>query len=168
MEWLRFLPARLGVAGALVVAIALNVGWLAYAAGTIRDRSTDRFRREAVAYIRAHPGEKFFVSPTVREWLKPHGLDSLANVTATADGSDVVFFSLYSESFEDESDWPANHRDLLVTWFGPFEVNLNYYPSWVGDDRIIAMTTARARAIRVAAVTGVTYPVHPSSLPWRR
>jgi hypothetical protein len=164
----RPLPARLALATVVIGAISANVGWMVYAAGTIEDRGSDRFRREAAAYIAAHPGQKFFVSPVVREWLGPRGLADLPNVTTTPEGSDVVLFSMHRESFEEAIDWPANDRTQLVTWFGPCEVNLDYYPSWIGDDRIIAMTTARARAIKIAVIEGRTYQPKPNRLPWQR
>jgi len=116
---IRLVPARIVLAATLVVALAVNAGWLVNAAGTIQDRKSDRFLREAVAYISAHPGQKFFVTPTVRKWLTPLGLTALANVTTTPTSSDVVLFSLYRDSYEDENNWPANQRTLLLTWFGP-------------------------------------------------
>jgi hypothetical protein len=28
---------------------------------------------------------------------------------------------------------------LTRTWFGPYEVNFDYYPAWLGSDRIVVM-----------------------------
>ena len=37
------------------------------------------------------------------------------------------------------NNWTANRFNYTVRWFGPYEVNFNYYPSWIGNDRIIVM-----------------------------
>ena len=44
--------------------------------------------------------------------------------------------------------WPSTSGHTYVT-LGPEEVNFNYYSTWIGSDRIIVMSTSRARAIGV-------------------
>jgi hypothetical protein len=36
---------------------------------------------------------------------------------------------------------------MTTRWFGPMEVNFDYYPTWQGDERIVVMPLARARAL---------------------
>ncbi len=48
--------------------------------------------------------------------------------------------------------WTANRRRLVDRWFGPHEVNFNYYPTWQGDDRILLMPMDKARRLNVQAL----------------
>ena len=45
--------------------------------------------------------------------------------------------------------WPCNYRGLSLGWFGPYEVNWDYYPTWMGDDRIVILDSARALELDV-------------------
>jgi hypothetical protein len=38
----------------------------------------------------------------------------------------------------------ANQRNLYTVLFGPYEVNFNYYPSWDGDSRVVAISMKNA------------------------
>lgn len=154
-ERVRHGPARLALLAVLVAALAINAGWLAHCVGTIRDRGSDRFRRESVAYIARHPDKRFFVQDCVRRELAPFGLSSLANVTATPDGSDIVLLSCKNAGYAAPNEWTSNDRTQFITWFGPYEVNMNYYADWVGDDRVLAMTITHARANRIPALRTV-------------
>ena len=40
--------------------------------------------------------------------------------------------------------WRANRLNYTERWFGPYEVNFDYYPSWEGNDRILVMNRADA------------------------
>ena len=46
----------------------------------------------------------------------------------------------------------ANGRARIETWFGPREVNFDYYTSWCGHDRVLVLPTAHARVIGVRTV----------------
>ncbi len=151
-EWIRYGPARLVLIASLIAALGLNAGWLVYAVGTIQDRRTDRFLTEAVSYIAAHPHQRFFVSEYVRRRLIPFGFSRLVNVTATPQASEIVLISYKHAGYKSLFYWKANDRTQFLTWFGPYEVNMNYYPAWFGDDRIVAMTTAHAQANGIPAV----------------
>ncbi|MFN2455739.1 MAG: phospholipid carrier-dependent glycosyltransferase [Pyrinomonadaceae bacterium] len=133
----------------------VNAGWLAYAAQTIVDRHTDRFTRDAVAYISTRPENRFFLSPRASAQLSSSGSRQLANVTDDPAQADTLFFYL-SEALN-RKNWPAYTPALTKTWFGAYEVNLNYYPYWSGDDRLVAMSMATARKV---GIQGVDYGSH--------
>jgi hypothetical protein len=52
--------------------------------------------------------------------------------------------------------WPANFHGLSRGWFGPYEVNWDYYTSWIGDDRIVILDTARA--LKLGVIPGQLKP----------
>ncbi len=43
----------------------------------------------------------------------------------------------------------ASRHGLLLDWIGPYEVNLNYYPSWMGREHIVLLTQDRALAMKL-------------------
>jgi 4-amino-4-deoxy-L-arabinose transferase-like glycosyltransferase len=138
-------------AALLSVAFAINFGWLIYAAETITERNTDRFIREAAAYISANGDRRIFLSPRVRTHLTAIGSTRFENVTENSAEADRVLFYAH-EGMSRYQDWQANNYWFTETWFGPYEVNFNVYPNWWGDDRIVVMTTARANEIGVLVV----------------
>jgi 4-amino-4-deoxy-L-arabinose transferase-like glycosyltransferase len=148
---LTFRCARAVFAACLIAALTVNAAWLFYAAGTITDRGSDRYVREAAAYILSEPDRRIFVSPRVRAHLSALGAPNYPNVTDDAARSDKVLFYAH-EGVRRWQDWQANAFWLTETWFGPYEVNFNAYPNWWGDDRIVVMPTERARRLGILVV----------------
>ena len=144
-------PIQLGFAALMVTAFSVNAGWLAYAAQTIVDRNTDRFVREAAAYISANKDQQFFLSPRVHTHLTAVGATQLPNVTDDPTRADGVILYAH-EGMKRWQDWPANEFRRTTTWFGPYEVNFNAYPNWWGDDRIIVLPVTRAKQIGILVV----------------
>ncbi|MDQ3753208.1 MAG: glycosyltransferase family 39 protein, partial [Acidobacteriota bacterium] len=144
-------PVQLGFAALMLTAFSINAGWLVYAAQTIAERNTDRFVREAAAYISGNNNQQFFLSPRVRAHLTTVGPAQLPNVTDDPARADEVILYAH-EGMRRWQDWPANRFWLATTWFGPYEVNFNAYPNWWGDDRIIIVPTARAKQIGILVV----------------
>ena len=129
-------------AGLLGATLCLNASWLIASAESIKARHTDRFVREAAAYIRAHSDTRFLLSPRVKHDVAVVGLP-FQNLTVDRAKADVVV--LYArEGMRRWHDWPANRRGLTQACFGPREVNFDMYPNWWGDDRIIAIDRRKA------------------------
>jgi 4-amino-4-deoxy-L-arabinose transferase-like glycosyltransferase len=143
--------ARAGFAALLVTALLVNAGWLWYAASTIRERKTDDFAREALAYVRERSKTTFYVSPRVHTHFALLGGRSLPNVTPDPTHAERVVFYAH-EGVRRYQDWQANHLRLTERWFGPYEVNFNVYPNWWGDDRIVVMSAAKAKALGLLVV----------------
>jgi hypothetical protein len=60
------------------------------------------------------------------------------------DPSDFTVFNTAEARKRFDGRWKANRPHSVETWMGPYEVNLNYYPTWMGDDRFVVMKTERA------------------------
>ena len=136
--------ARVGFAALLVSALLVNAWWLWHAASTIRERKTDVFAREALAYVRERSQTTFYVSPRVRTHFALLEAAAPPNVTPDpAHAESVVFYA--HEGMQRYQDWRANRLRLTERWFGPYEVNFNIYPNWWGDDRIVVMSAAKAK-----------------------
>jgi hypothetical protein len=139
---------RVSLAVFVASLLAVNGLWLVYAAGTIQDRGTDRYIRELAAYIDAYPDTLFFVSDRVWPDLASIIESTASNVTRKpSQGADEVVFYASEIPHPDRKNWPATGPNLVTTWFGPREVNFDYYPSWRGDDRILLMSVEQAAAL---------------------
>jgi Dolichyl-phosphate-mannose-protein mannosyltransferase len=150
-EEMRWPAARVLLVLPMVAGFAMNAWWLIHASETIARRSEARFAREAAEYITSHPSQRFLRSRRVRELFEINAFPSSPNLTDDPELADrVVFFA--KEAFPHDTDWPCNDRKLSETWFGPYEVNFNYYASWSGEDRILVLTAERARDIGIAPI----------------
>lgn len=137
---LRYLP--LVLAGLVLV---VNGQWLWRAAGTIEDRGTDRFVHELDDYLDAHPDDVFFVSKPVRAALARVHPVQRSNVVGNPNAS-VDFAVFYPADAGLPYHLPSNRPGSTVTWFGPLEVNLEYYWSWK-EPRIVLTRAAYAREL---------------------
>lgn len=152
-EKLQLNPLRTGFAVVILAVLLVNSAWLIYAGETIASRAPDRFIKETAAYLSAKKGDTFFLSPMVRERLASLGPLQFPNVSDNPGNAKSIVF--YSSEATNRMDWPHYTPALTETWFGPYEVDFNYYPSWGGKDRVVVMSAATARRIRVE---GVNYP----------
>ena len=132
----------------VVAYVSFNSYWLVYAAESVRDRGSTRFLEEATAYLNAEQNERVYVTRNVREALLPVGLVP-QRFTRTLDDADLIVFWMKKDGFQRWQDWPVNRRNILYRQFGPYEVNLNYYLTWVGDDRILVMKKPEAEKTKV-------------------
>jgi 4-amino-4-deoxy-L-arabinose transferase-like glycosyltransferase len=139
---LRHLP--LALAGLVLV---VNGQWLWRAAGTIEDRGTDRFVHELDGYLTAHPDETFFLSKAVRNALVKVAPGRRDNVVLRPD-LPVDFAVFYPTDAGSLFHLPSNRPGSTVTWFGPREVNLEYYWSWM-EPRIVVTRAGYARELGV-------------------
>lgn len=143
-------PWKTIVGASVGVALAINAAWLGYSSWTVhmRNRTELQDDRAAANYMRLHRDETFLVSAEVRVELITTGIGLPANATPdpAASFSSVL---LYMHEDPHYKLWPANHPDTLQTWFGPWEVNLNYYPSWQGQDRMVVIGKETAKSLGI-------------------
>jgi len=87
-------------------------------------------------YLDHHPGRAYAFSPKVLPMV------SVPVSTEPREDRYLVFR-------KDEIQWAPEHLQanefmLYETIGGPFDVNINYYPAWPGDDRLLIMEYRRA------------------------
>jgi 4-amino-4-deoxy-L-arabinose transferase-like glycosyltransferase len=151
---LKAKPLRLGLACIALAGLFTNEAWLFWCTQTIVDRQSDRFAREAADYVRSNPATKFYLTPKVRAVLQAQGAVDLPNVTADPAQSTVAL--IWAKADVNLKDGPANIRDLSQGWFGPYEINWDYYTTWKANDRIVIMDTPRAT--KLGMVPGLSIP----------
>jgi 4-amino-4-deoxy-L-arabinose transferase-like glycosyltransferase len=151
-ERLKVRPLRLGLTCLIVAALFTNEAWLIWTGQTVVDRQTDRFARQAADHVRLNPDTKFYLSPRVRSLLQSHGAIDLPNVVRDPARSKIALVCAFEgdpEKIGRGRVWPGNVRDLTLGWFGPYEVNWEYYTDWIGNDRIVILDTARVLKLDV-------------------
>jgi hypothetical protein len=130
---------KTGLALVLFVALAANFSWLYTAAYTIKSRDKSNSGTKLAAYIQQNTNTNFYLSTQAKKLLPDSSLQSLHNVLSQTEGASVYLF-MSSEV----GDPLANQRNLYTVLFGPYEVNFNYYPSWDGDSRVVAISMKNA------------------------
>jgi len=141
--------ARRGWAFLIAAAGAANAVFLVQAAESIRSRDVVADLRRALSVVASRPGDRVQLSGSLASLAKQHHIPLAPNVTdrnpthvllwVRADGPDPVHY-------------PDNNPFGFEAVFGPREVNVGWYPTWVGADHIALMTIDKARAIRVPFV----------------
>ncbi|APR78888.1 Hypothetical protein A7982_04235 [Minicystis rosea] len=140
----RLRGGRLVVAALLAAMLTFNAVWLVWAARTVA-RNEDPMKVLG-AYIDDHPEQRFLVTPRVEQALRAKRAILPSNIVAHAEGRSEVVLFYASEAFASKA-LVAFHHDTALRWFGGYEVNYNYYPTWAGRDRIVAMKLPAARAL---------------------
>jgi hypothetical protein len=120
------------VAGALLANVWFDVA----AVRSVRAFSTDRMMTQFAEWLRAQPVGTVALTPHLRASLAERGV----TVPPAPEGArDLAFFAFDGPV----SGLHANRRGPFVENFGPHSVNMDYYPDWVGEDRILVLSGDR-------------------------
>ena len=123
--------ARAVIFVGLASALLINYNWLVHAAESIPASATTDRPRELRNYLLTNRATTFYLSPGARGLIDSNELPNVVNDPFRADKFVFVFR---------EVDHPlANRPNVYDPVLGPYEVNFDYYPSWMEDGRIIVM-----------------------------
>ena len=139
------LKPRAGLYVGIGILLAINVGWEVYAADQIRKRvHTDYFLTKFEKYARNSPKETYLVSMKLSAALRSLPNTPVpANIVTDPGTAYTKVALLQSEGPDIEKfarTWPSNRWGLYETTFGALEVNLDAYPTFVGNQRILLLT----------------------------
>jgi 4-amino-4-deoxy-L-arabinose transferase-like glycosyltransferase len=132
---------RLGLAAVVAMVLLVNFGWQVYAARQIKIRNhLDRFMAQFVEYVRRSPDDKVFISAKLAQSLRtlPGPIPDNLVTDPNAPHTKVAFFQTEGPDRLWEN-WTSNWWGMYETTFGPLEVNLEAYSTFVGNERIILM-----------------------------
>lgn len=115
------------VGGLLALPVVAHAGFLVHASETIHDRRTGRAVAEFKAWCAAHPQAGLRASPKVLRVAGPQ--------PCFGDGPGQVLY--LSEGHPDSRRYPSLGADWFAEVFGPADISLGWYGSWLGDDRIV-------------------------------
>jgi hypothetical protein len=140
--------ARPALWAALIGIAVFQAGWLVRAGESLRDIDDGLAAQQAVTYVAGHPEVHFRLSGRVRALAGQRGLILPGNVVEGGDADEVVFFA--RADGPPPRQWKTNDPWLTRAVFGPREVNFNWYSTWVGRDRVVVMTRAKAASTGVS------------------
>lgn len=133
------LRALVGSAMALLV---LTCGaWLAHAASTIQ-QPPEEYVASAAAWVDEQPTGTVALSNGVARLLERYDGKQRPRLSPRDPRVERV---VYLAKELRHSQHVANRRDTTEMWFGPYEVNFNYYPTWAGRDRIVVSRKEKMR-----------------------
>jgi 4-amino-4-deoxy-L-arabinose transferase-like glycosyltransferase len=131
---------RLLPIGALLLVLGWNLQWISYTAWTIRMRNSDVFASQAIQAIREHPDEWVYVTPSALKLLGNEDLPANASSRFSGNEDLVLFAYLGDARDEDEGYWPINFYGASPMIFGPQDINMDWYTSWPGVERLVLST----------------------------
>ena len=119
------------LAAGLISALLINFSWLYEAGRSISPKLTIDWSLKLPGYLQANRQTTFYLSSEVRALVDTQGLTNVVSDPLQADKLVFVF---------EEVDHPlANRPNVYDPIYGPYEVNLDYYPSWNEDERLVVM-----------------------------
>lgn len=128
---------RLSLIVVTVCTITLNGQWLLTKSQPQPEISTDQIQI-LLAQIPANSG--VYVSEMSQQTLDLYNL-SFERQTTSLNSADVALFNLA------EIENPlANNRATYIAWTSGYEINLNYYPTWDQNDRLVLVNLNALRS----------------------
>ncbi len=122
----RYRYVRLGLSAVMAGVCVTNASWLYTTAETIAHPPDEL--AEFVAYAADNPETQFSVSDQIHFNLEKEGYPLPENMAVSAWDSAYEYGVFYT--WEVREIIPPNHHDTISRWFGPHDINLNYYPLW--------------------------------------
>jgi hypothetical protein len=145
---IRGYAARRIISVVVILLVLINAHWLLASGFSIRNKDKANYVAQLAGYLNRNPHTPFLLSQKISQALYAYDGKNRRNVTEdpSAKVKAAVFYASEVTPWE---RWSANRFNYTWRWFGPYEVNLNYYPSWAGDDRIVVMPISSALALGV-------------------
>ncbi len=140
---------RAALIGLALVLVAVNADAILSSSESIVTRVQDRPQRlpDFLDWL-SEQSEPISLSPQITAELNHRNLPLPPNSVGTFAEAQLIAFYL-SEENSYWPKWEAHHRHLFRAEFGPREVNLNYYPFWGGEDRIVVIPRATAQSFGI-------------------
>ena len=132
---------KFGVYAVVGTLLAVNFGWEVYAARQIKWRNhPEYFLQRFRQHVQDSANDTFLVSAKLFDALRSQ-TSVPANIVTDAKvaHSKIAFFQTEGADIRWET-WPSNAWGLYERVFGPLEVNLEAYTTFVGNERIIVVT----------------------------
>lgn len=138
LGFIRQRALRVAAACGIAATIAVNVVWLFHAANTIRNRDTLPYAAKILSYMNSHTDSPTFLSTRAARLA---GVGSAAEFpgNATADRTLAEQYLISTCDAFDRKEWPGNRPGRYDVVCGALDVNLDYYPTWGGSCRIVAV-----------------------------
>jgi hypothetical protein len=119
--------------------LGVNFAWQIYAARQVKIRfHPEYYARGFVESVRRSPNETVFISSQLSRMLRDLGMVVPGNVVTEPSAAYMKVAFLQSESADVLwQTWPSNRWGMYEKVFGPLEVNLEAYTTFIGNQRIL-------------------------------
>ena len=136
-----FRSATVRVAIPVAAAILLAFNWPTFllAAWSMHDLDVESWRKSIADYVAEHPGKRFAVSPRIAALLLEQPERRPAVTVFLPERSDAYIYVLGEHHAR-----IANRRNAYRVVAGPNDVDLDYYPTWLGLERVVVVDGAVA------------------------
>lgn len=121
----------------VTIALLINARWLFLAAQSIKNNDKMNQIAQLNEYLNRNSNQKILISRQLYSDLFSFDSKRNPNIIVNRQNSGVAIF--YAHEVGNWRKWKANKFNYVLSWFGPYEVNFNYYPCWRGEDRILVM-----------------------------
>lgn len=128
LEVSRFRGIKIIFAAGMAGLLAVNALWLYTAAESIAERKHRDVFEEFMAYAADHPDTLFSISDQIKGDIDKNKIPLPENMVVSQWEGDAEYGVFYA--WEMRTILPSNRPDTLKRWFGPHEINVNYYPLW--------------------------------------
>ena len=125
---------RVAIPVAAATLLALNWPIFLHAAASMHDLDVESWRRSIATYVAEHPDRRFAVSPRVAALLFERPEARSAVTVYPPERSDAYIYVLGEHHAR-----IANRRNTYRVVAGPDDVDLDYYPTWLGLERIVVV-----------------------------
>jgi len=140
---------RTTVYSLVALLIAINLGWEVYAALSIKKRNhPEYFLKQFHEYVEKSDSRILLSSHLASAMTASHLSLPPNSGTHLSDFTKVAFLqSEGADKFWEK--WPSNSWGLYERNFGPLEVNIEAYTTFVGNERIFVMSADRFRQLPI-------------------
>ena len=145
--------SRLIFATILAISFAVNYGWEVYSAVQIKHRyHPEYFSKQFLDYVSKSPSGTVLLSTKLLNHLQQSTHQIPQNLVNNPDlpHSKVAFLQSEGPDVHWEN-WPSNWWGMYEVTFGSQEVNLDAYPTFVGNERIIVTSSEHFKKLPLKA-----------------
>ncbi|TFH25132.1 MAG: hypothetical protein E4H03_01660 [Myxococcales bacterium] len=121
----------------------MDLGELRTSAASIGSRTKIDHAATLAEYMEEHQDRMFWPSSGVRALLRVFPAAPTASIAVSQAEADELI--LWTGDIRSWADWPANTLGRYEVISGPSDVNFDYYPSWSGDRRLVAVDMETAQ-----------------------
>jgi hypothetical protein len=118
----------------VAAAFAISITLVISSSLSVYNRSSISVKKELRTFMSKHPERSFYVSDSLRKLLDLPTRGTLKPESYLVFLKDEVNFANYQ----------SNKFMLYESVGGPQDIDINYYPSWTGQDRVMIIKASRA------------------------
>lgn len=132
-----------GVSASLLI----NFSWMTNAANSIQQKGNINNNKNVVSFIKKNPNIDYYVTRAVIKYSYIDEQHLPKNVVYKLNKADKIIF--LSSEITNSAIWIINRPGIYKVISGPLEVNWDYYASWKGDIRILAVDKKIAQQLKL-------------------